>query len=243
MKNIILFSLILTVFSCSSSSKQTDETIIIDTIQQVSKFQTIDRTKYYATEDTVFIETEIDATLIYSKEEFNQIVDNNPQFFEKSPYNPVTTFHCNVGKDFVSEAFIDKYFILYAFFLKQRNGIEKYKQQRKQLIDIYLNINSLFQHFSGGGSLYTHQYYRILGHAEYSVYKFQFSEPERYDISAQKELYIKSLRQLIEDEVDDNKEKPKRMKELNKIVDNLDKLITNKFYLREAQEYHYENYD
>ena len=41
----------------------------------------------------------------------------------------------------------------------------------------------------------------------------------------------------------DSKEKAKRMKELNKIVDNLDKLITDIFYLRKAQAFHYKYYN
>ena len=69
-----------------------------------------------------------------------------------------------------------------------------------------------------------------------------------YNITKQKELYIKSLRQLIEDEnkIDFNtlgQEKIERTKKLNKIVDELDKLITDNFYLRRAQEFQYGHYE
>lgn len=69
-----------------------------------------------------------------------------------------------------------------------------------------------------------------------------------YDITKQKELYIKSLRQLIDDEskIDNEtlgKEKAERNKELNKIVDDLNKLITDNFYLRRTQEFHYRHYE
>jgi hypothetical protein len=69
-----------------------------------------------------------------------------------------------------------------------------------------------------------------------------------YDITIQKELYITSLRQLIEDEnkIDFNtlgQEKIERTKKLNKIVDELDNLITDNFYLRRAQEFQYGHYE
>lgn len=69
-----------------------------------------------------------------------------------------------------------------------------------------------------------------------------------YDITKQKELYIKSLRQLIDDEnkIDNQfsgKEKIERTSELNKLVDQLDLLITDNFYLRRAQQFHYCNYE
>ena len=69
-----------------------------------------------------------------------------------------------------------------------------------------------------------------------------------YDITKQKELYIKSLRQLIKDEnrIDSGtfgKEKIDREKELNEIVDNLNELITSNFYLRRAQEFQYSHYE
>lgn len=56
------------------------------------------------------------------------------------------------------------------------------------------------------------------------------------------------MRQLIEDEskIDFNtfgQEKIEQTQKLNKIVDELDKLITNNFYLRRAQEFQYGYYE
>lgn len=92
---------------------------------------------------------------------------------------------------------------------------------------------------------------RILGYAEYSIYLFPKEKNElekTYDITKQKKLYIKSLRQLIEDEskIDFEtlgQEKIIRNKELNTIVDELEKLITDNFYLRRAQEFQYRYYE
>jgi hypothetical protein len=68
-----------------------------------------------------------------------------------------------------------------------------------------------------------------------------------YDIAKQKEHYIKSLRQRIADEseIDFNIEgqrKIERTKEINKIVEELDRLIINDFYLKQAQRFHHAHY-
>ena len=69
-----------------------------------------------------------------------------------------------------------------------------------------------------------------------------------YGIKKQKANYIESLRQLIEDEskIDfktSGINKIERIQKLNKIVDELDKLITDNFYLRRAQEFQYGHYE
>ena len=130
-------------------------------------------------------------------------------------------------------------------------AFDEYARQRKQLIDIYGNINLLFSNLNHVGTYFGHQSYRILGYAEYSIslLKGKIDDSETYDITRQKDLYVKSLRQLIDDkmEVDDvpfsEEEKEERSKEFNGFVDELDKLITDVFYLKRAQEFHYRRYD
>jgi hypothetical protein len=213
--------------------------------------------KYYTTKDTILITNEIGETLEFSKQEFNNLIDNHPEFFNAYkeygyPQDPDQAYHCNTSSiEFSSEVGQDNYYILYAYFLKQKNGVKEYAKQREKLIDIYSNINSLFGHFEYGGTYFGHQRKRILGYAEYSIYLLPKNKDDiskTYDITKQKELYIKSLRQLIDDEskIDNEtlgKEKIERTKELNKIIDDLDKLITDNFYLRRAQEFHYEHYE
>jgi hypothetical protein len=251
MKNM-LYILILTTLSCNNQTKQTDKTINSDTTKQITTNQKSDNSKYYTTKDTLLITTETGDTLKYTKDEFNKIVDNQSELLNDIPLDPDLAYYCNAGSgDFGSEVGQDDYYVLYAYFLKQKNGIEKNAELRKKLIDIYSNINSLFQHFQYGGTFFGHQQQRVLGYAEYSVYVYlQIKDDieKTYDIKKQKNLYISSIRQLIEDEIkiDSNtlgKEKIKRSKELNAIVDNLDKLITDNFYLKRAQEFHYEHYD
>lgn len=103
-----------------------------------------DRSEYHTTQDTVFIATYFGDTLKYSKEYFNRIVDNNPIFLTKYTQDPDQTYHCYAGDmQFLSEAGQDRYYVLYAYFLQQRNGIDEYAQRRGTLIDIFSNIGSL----------------------------------------------------------------------------------------------------
>ena len=247
----IFYILIITIelVSCINQSKQVGKTTISNTDTKTPK---VDNSKYYTQQDTILITTEIGDTLKYARADFNNIVDKHSEFFEEYPENPDQTYFNDNGKeDFGSEVGQDNYYALYAFFLKQKNGVNEFAQQRQKLIDIYSNINSLFGHFEYGGTYFGHQSRRILGHAEYSIYLLPKNKDDiskTYDIKKQKELYIKSLRQLIEDEskIDFNslgREKIERTKKLNKIAEELDKLITDNFYLRRAQEFQYVHYE
>lgn len=244
---ILIF--VLGLLSCSNQPGQADKAAAVEPDTTVMN---IDNSAHYAPMDTVLIATEIGDTLRYSKTEFNNIVDKHPEFFEEFPRNPDLLYHSgNDREEFGSEIGQDDYYIVYAYFLKQRNEASAFARERKKLIDIFTHINSLFGHFEYGGTYFGHQQKRILGYAEYSVYLLPKTKSEiskTYDIAKQKELYIRSLRQLIADEakIDFNtlgKEKTERTQELNRIVDELDKLITDIFYLRRAQEFQYGQYE
>ncbi len=250
MKNVF-YILIFTIFSCNNQSKKPEIKNVGNVSENIVTKKETKNSKYYTKKDSIFIETEIGETIKYAKIDFNNIVDNHPEFFEKYPKNPDQLyFNLNGEIEFDSEVGQDTYYILYAYFLKQSNGIEKFAIQRKRLIDIFSKINSLFGHFQYGGTYFGHQESRILGYAEYSIYLLpKENELEKtYDITKQKDLYIKSLRQLIVDEnkIDFNslgKQKTERNKTLNRIVDELNILITDNFYLRRAQDFHYSKYE
>ncbi len=248
---LVIYILTFTIglFSCNIQPKLAEKKIVTNTDTNISK---VDKSEYYTDQDTILIATEIGDTLTYSKVVFNNIVDKHTEFFEEYPINPdLAYFDQNDKEEFGSEVGQDNYYILYAYFLKQKNGVTEFAQQRQKLIDIYSNINTLFRHFEYGGTYFGHQSRRILGYVEYSIYllpKTKDNISKTYDISKQKEIYIKSLRQLIEDEsqIDFNsvgQEKVERTKNLNRIVDELDKLITDNFYLRRAQEFQYSHYE
>jgi hypothetical protein len=247
----LLYIPLLTILSCNSQTRQTDPKPTTDSPNHASATKSIDNSKHHTTKDTLFITIEPGDTLKYSKEEFNNIVDTHPELFRPDLEDPDPTYYYSADKKgFNSETGQDEYYVLYAHFLKQSNGINEFAERRKKLIAIYKNINSLFQRFEHGGTYFGHQSSRILGYAEYSVYlyaHFQRYFYKAYGITKQKDIYIKSLRQLIDDEsgVDFEileKEKVKRNKELNETVDKIDQAITDNFYLKRAQKFQYEHY-
>lgn len=246
---IYILTFAIGLSSCNNQPEQVEKTTNVHTDTRSSK---VDNSKYYTQQDTIEIAIEIGDTLKYAKSEFNNIVEKHTEFFEEYPKNPDQAYFKDNDKGvFGGESGRDSYYVLYAYFLKQRNGIEEFAQQRQMLIEIYSCINSLFGRFEYGGTYFGHQSVRILGYAEYSIYllpKGKGDISKTYDISKQKELYIKSLRQLIEDESEIDletlgQEKVARNKELNAIVDKLDKLITDNFYLRRAQAFQYVHYE
>jgi hypothetical protein len=249
-----LFYMSVFVFlSCNNQASQVDKPQLKDTFAKAETIDKMDKSKYYTTQDSVNIATEIGDTLKYGKEEFNEIIDRHPELTEDYIQSPDYLYNCNgIEEKFSGEAGQDTYYLLYAYLLKNKNGDKKYSDIRRKLSDLYLNINSLFGHMEHGGTYFGHQYMRIPGYAEYSVYLYKQSEAygisKTYDITKQKELYIKSLRQLISDEssIDSNilgPEKIDRTKKLNKIVDDIDKAITNNYFLRRTQEFHYGHYE
>ena len=239
-------------------------TASVDTVSKRTEASDNTKRQYYAMRDTLLIAIETGDTIKYDSPSFNKIVNNFPALYKQDIQGPdITYFSTEIWKEitdrngkkehltFGSEAGQDRYYILYAYFLKQKNGIEKQRQRRNKLIDIYSNINSLFGNIQYGGTFFGHQSYRLLGYAEYSVYLYiQYEKyiSKAYDINKRKALYIKSLRQLIEDEshIDLNTiglDKIKRNKELNQIVDKIAADITDNYYLRRAQQFQYDYYE
>ena len=102
---------------------------------------------------------------------------------------------------------------------------------------------------NGGGTYYGHQYTRILGYAEWSIYVYKENGNyiKSYDITKQKGLYIRSLKQYLDDEVNNDPElspdeKTKKLKDLLGRVNVIGQSITTHFYLVMAQEFQYSNY-
>ena len=256
MKHIILFLVILFHISCSTNSTPTDTEEQNHTIEpQIAIENNTDKTDFsnhYTKLDTVFIKNER-GELFYEKAVYNQIIDQHPEFFQEYPDNPELSYYLNYDfEHFGSEVGQDNYYILYAYFLKKKNGEKELEKERKKLIEIYTNINSIFQQLQYGGTYFGHQYSRILGFAEFSLYLMPKEKNEfqkTYPITKQKELYITSLRQLVKDEmsidfVTTNKaDKQERLQKLNETINTIEKLITTIFYLKRAQEFQYQSYE
>ncbi len=237
---MLLFSL-----GCNTKPKQKDEHV-----QEKTK-RNADQLIHPTQQDRVQIIMDINDTLTYSKAAIENIKNNHPEFFQEIPYNPEQAYFKNTEKvTFSSEAGEDIYFNLYAYFLKQKNDDSLFAAQRKKLLAIYSTINFLMAQIQYGGTYFGHQHRRIAAYAEYSIYllKDKKSSGKTYDITKQKQLYLRSLRQLITDEISIDQsiggpDKVKRNLELNSLVNDLDKLISNLFYLRRAQEFHYNHYE
>lgn len=202
------------------------------------------------TKDTIIYTSWLD-TIQTNTIELKKVSDDFPNDTD-FVINPDQAYNCNNDLGvFNSKTGQDQYYILYAHLLQKRNGIEKYDDLRTKLTDIYQNINALFGDLQHGGTYFGHQHSRIFGYVEYSIYLYSRSKDnfeKNYSIDKQKKIYIASLRQLIDDElsIDTNtfgEEKAKRRKKLNQTVDSLEKLITDIFYLRRAQQFQSEYYE
>jgi hypothetical protein len=268
MKTLIYISTFL-FLGCSQRQTNDKNTSNSDTSKKLTEAKIelpqnkFDRARYHTDKDTVYIFSQSKDTLKFSKEEFNDIVDNFPELTSLNTQNPDTAYNSKILVDLIdssgkrkhisfgSEAGQDNYYIVYAYFLKQKNGIAKYSLRRKKLFEIYNTLNSLFGNLNYGGTYFGHQYSRIEGYAEFSIYWYRHYEDyfdRPYDITKQKTFYIGGLKQLIldEEQIDNNtigrKEKAERRKELFDKIKILDKQITDNFYLRMAQSFQSDYY-
>lgn len=208
--------------------------------------------------DTINISTIPGDPLTYTQSELKQIQKQYPELTKGSPLTPDITYYLSESKGYKTdykilgcEACKDGYYSLYAYFLKPRNGGEKYASQRETLVRLYRDINEIFSQLKHGGTYFGHQYTRILAYAEYSVYEYDYEvkndELKKYDVSGQKKQYINLLKKHISDEIDDDPEsapfqKTKFKKQLFETVKDIDRLITEYFYLEKVQEFQYSHY-
>ncbi|MEO7046179.1 MAG: hypothetical protein ABI091_12790 [Ferruginibacter sp.] len=251
--NIIIHLSLVAFTICNNQAHHSVISRVIDTVGKEKISKKYMNSKYFSLQDSVVIGTETGDTLKYSKEEFDRIIIDHPELVTDYAYPPEQVYYCNgENNGFNSQAGQDSYFILYAYFLKKRNGEKEYSMLRKRLINVYLKINLLFKSLELGGSYFGHQATRIVGYAEYAVYLYKqnkiYGSTKTNDITKQKALYIKSLLQIIQDENINNlnivnQENIKSIKKLNKIVDDIDKAITSSFFLRSVQNFHYGHYN
>lgn len=201
------------------------------------------------TDSLIVLYFQTNDSLVYSREDFDTILSNHPEFLFKEIFDPTWSYHLQHDMEFNSEAGQDNYCMLYSYFLMQVNGEQKYAPQRKRLVQLFSKINELFALIEQGGSYFGHQYKRLLGEVEYSIYLMPKDKNElrkKYAIEKQTQLYSQGLRQLVADETVNNEEiEPQRrlsqIKRLNKVIDDINQLITDNFYLRRVQ-YFQSNY-
>jgi hypothetical protein len=226
-------------------------------------------TTLYAKTDSITVVGGVSDTLVFSKKDFNEIVDHFPELYSPNPIYPDESYgrsgihkhFTENGKEreisFGSEVGQDEYYILYSYFLKKKNRDAKFAGRRDTLIQIYNDINQIFQRLMNGGTYFGHQRCgRIGAYTEYSIYLFNAENNndqsvffKTYSISLQKQLFIKSLRQFVADEVNNDnsnglsdKDKKEKTEDINDIIDHLNGLLTEYFYLERSQEFRYSKY-
>jgi hypothetical protein len=261
---------VLVVFGCKHKPLPPQNTPLVDSIHQVVETKTVlpilKRTpnKYHTNKDTVYIPTE-EGAMPFSREEWNCIIDSFPELYSDKVLHPDSTYaksrvtvsfiDSSGDKNYISfspEPGTDAYYMLYAWFLKNKNGIQKHAARRKKLLDIYYTINGFFDILYFGGTYYVHQISRIEGYAEYDIYRYihkkaLFVNPP--DFRQQKAQFISALKESIGDEVNKDVnlitdiDKRERFLELRKDINYLNREITDYFFLGMARSFRKDNYN
>lgn len=129
---------------------------------------------------------------------------------------------------FGSMAGLGSYNNVYAYFLKQKNGVKKHQKLRKQLLHIYDKLAAIKSEGNAHLSSYT------AGLVEFEIYQSiadgTIQQRSNADIEEQKEYFLSKLRKKIAERNYD----VQRKLEYTKTVE---ELITNNFMLLNAQEY------
>lgn len=203
----------------------------------------------------------------YSKNELNKIEKLFPVFKTENTSSPAISYEkCSFKKyinqegkekiiDFDTPLGADEFYLLYTFYLKQKNGDEKFKKERDKLVELYEKINWVSTSWSASTQYLFHQYRRLHGCVEYSIYLLRVNKisNNEYNFQEQKKLFIKSLTQNVVrrrdeylKEYPDYYDKQSIKKQTKKILDEikiLEKLITNSFYLEQTINFEREYYN
>jgi hypothetical protein len=264
MKNKIILWLIFCSFlvSCKEPKKEIVTVKPKEVTANKCLPRLIDNPKLQDEMVLVFADEEIDSVL-FSKNELNKIEILFPVFKAKYPSNPNESYAGKSWENYInqdgkeesitfgSEVGRDNFCLLYAYYLKQKNGEQKYKLERKKLSQLYNAVNGLYQALNYGGTYFGHQYERLYADVEYSIYQLAVGKEyyeKKYNFQKQKDLYIKTLIQYVADEESHNvdyqedlrsnkKRANKRAKQLQEKINILQKLITNYFYLNQVQNF------
>lgn len=258
---IIVFSVFL--YGCNKAKKEIPPNSKIENIS--NKNQCLPQLKEnikLEKEKVIIYSEENNESLSYSKNDINKIEILFPVLKEKNVRNPEEAYWFGgVWKEYInekgeketfsfgSETGQDDFYLVYAYYLKKLNGDEQYRTERETLIELYQTINGIYESLNYGGTFYGHQYKRLIGEAEYSIYLLSNNKDyyqKNYDFKKQKVNYLKSLIQYIEDEegrnIENEIEAKRRAEKLEKKIDVIQRLATNYFYLNQVQKFEMDNY-
>ncbi len=199
-------------------------------------------------------------SVIYSLDDIHKMDILFPILKSDKPINPDDSYtQSGTWKDYMdqneekqtfsfgSEDGQDNFFLVYAYYLRKKNGDAKFKSTREKLIAIYHTLNSIYDEIEYGGTFFGHQYSRIYGYAEYSVYQLtQNQKPyvRESNFNLQKDKFFKSLQNYITKKECDNvenkmdkKQAQERKTEFKQKIDSLKLLTSNYYFLYQLQHF------
>jgi len=263
MKYVFIILPLFVTLGCERQSAKHDSPKKIDTGETPANLAIYTHKLDSIGKDSINISADAEMPIFYKTADLKDFIKHRPELISGYADEPSVEYarlklspeqlaeQKDTDYSFSSEAGQDGYYSLYAYFLRLRIGDKPFATQRAKLIKLYGDINSIFEKLAGGGTYFGHQETRILGDAEYAVSLYPKNKDDyytkTYNIAAQKELYIKALKQLIDDELSINHELSKKHRvmtkaELYKTVVEIEGLITEYYYLKMAQRFQYTKY-
>ena len=153
-----------------------------------------------------------------------------------------------ISIDFDSEVGQDAFYLLYAYFLQQINGKEKYYRERQELTTAYQSINKLKSYYQYGGTYFGHMYDRIYGYSEYSIYTLDKSLNNESDVVVGKSAFISMLKKVYTEKLKEDgdtppHEKPEKLKRMMEMIDSIGNNIYNASILKEVKQFYADHYN
>lgn len=150
--------------------------------------------------------------------------------------------------NFDSEVGQDAFYLLYAYFLQEVNGRNKYNRERRELTSAYHGINKLKSYYQYGGTYFTHMYDRIYGYSEYSIYTLDKSLNNKNGAVAGKSAFILMLKRVYAEKLDEDgdtppHEKPEKLKRMMEMIDSIGNNIHNAYILKEVKQFYSDHYN
>lgn len=215
-------------------------------IEEEPNSELIDYSDFYMKVDTVYLPNPSGYTFRVNQEEINHLIDSFPELFQEQMLAPKEAAE-KAWKRKLIQCFADEdhFHIQYYYLMRKRNGEGFWTEPREKLQTMFMLLNDLSLCEGIGGNYHGHEIAHILADTEFDIYLLKNSQGllhDSYDMSKQIHLYIECLRQWVRDENGlqleyKGAEKVNREKEFQIIVDKLESVITNGYYLDQAREY------
>lgn len=248
----ILFSLII-LNSCKPKAQQQDNLTTIE-----KDLDTLQSTRWdtfaWANLDTIFFVYDetfgISAIPVAMMKRALEVYPGLAQEVFDKPEN-VFRMETAEGDDELDLELEGEEMLIYTYLLREKNKTATQITTRKNLIAIYQYINRLYQLLAHGGTGYMHMLEKIPALAEYEV-QFQHQYSNLYNDRGKlfikaKHNYLRKLRAMAKAREDSDfdlsdDDKKENYKDVGKVLEHLEKQISNQYYLNLVKKYEKENY-